>query len=69
MIMNIIDFKTDAKGVVDLLFDAKLFREHITRDKMNDVEEYINFLLTTRYKAQSRAEKFAEEMDKASKED
>ena len=34
-------FKTDAKAIVDGFFDAKLFKEEITRDDMNNVEDFI----------------------------
>jgi hypothetical protein len=32
-------FKQDAKSIVDLAFNNKLFKEEITRDDMNTFEE------------------------------
>ena len=34
-------FKQDAKTIVDMLFEAKLFKDHITRDDMNVTEALI----------------------------
>ena len=50
-------FKQDAKQIVDLAFNEKLFKDDITRDDMNSFEELINFLLSSRYESYKRAEK------------
>ena len=50
-------FKQDAKQIVDLAFNEKLFKDEITRDDMNSFEELINFLLSSRYASYKRAEK------------
>lgn len=42
-------FKTDAKSIVDMLFDTKCFREDITRDSMNNLEEFIQFCMKSRH--------------------
>lgn len=34
-------FKSDAKFIVDALFDAKLFSEKLTRDHFNSIEDII----------------------------
>lgn len=57
-------FKQDAKQIVDLIFDNKLFRDEITRDDMNSFEELINFLLLSRYESYKRTEKLLENLDK-----
>ena len=42
-------FKQDAKQIVDLAFDNKLFKDEITRDDMNGFQSLIQFLLSTAY--------------------
>lgn len=48
--MNIDDkiIKQDAKSIVDLLFDTKVFKEDLTRDNLNAIEEFISINLETR---------------------
>ena len=36
-------FKNDAKQIVDLIHDTKLFKEDVTRDGMNSFEEFFSF--------------------------
>lgn len=48
-------FKSDAKTIVDTLFDAKLFREDITRDMLNLTENYISYAMDSRFKSHRRA--------------
>ena len=57
-------FKQDAKQIVDLAFDKKLFKDEITRDDMNTFEELIDFLLSSRYESYKRAEKLLETLKK-----
>ena len=38
-------FKQDAKQMVDMIFEANLFHDNVTRDNMNTFEELIRFLL------------------------
>ena len=57
-------FKQDAKQIVDLAFNKKLFKNEITRDDMNAFEELINFLLSSRYESYKRAEKLLESLSK-----
>jgi len=57
-------FKQDAKQIVDLVFDKKLFKDEITRDDMNAFEELIDFLLSSRYESYKRAEKLLENLKK-----
>jgi hypothetical protein len=35
--------KNQAKRIIDCMFDAKIFAEHITRDDMNGFEDLIAF--------------------------
>lgn len=42
-------FKNDAKQIVDMAFDAKLFKENVTRDDMNTFEDLIEFLLQSKF--------------------
>jgi hypothetical protein len=50
-------FKTDAKQIVDMAFDAKLFNDSLTRDDFNSFEELIGFLLQSRYESYIRVSK------------
>lgn len=42
-------FKNDAKQIVDLMFNTKLFSDDVTRDIMNEFEEFITFMLQSRF--------------------
>lgn len=42
-------FKNDAKQMVDVMFDTKLFKEDVTRDDMNGFEDLIQYLLQSRF--------------------
>lgn len=55
-------FKQDAKQIVDLAFNQKLFKDEVTRDIMNTFEELINFLLSTRYESYKRTDKLLESL-------
>lgn len=58
-------FKTDAKQIVDLAFDNKLFKDEITRDDMNGFEELIDFLLSSRYESYKRKDRFIKSLQKS----
>lgn len=47
-------FKADAKQLVDMVFDTRLFQDGITRDDMNGIEELISFLLESRFDSYKR---------------
>ena len=49
-------FRQDAKQMVDLAFNNKLFKEKITRDDMIGFEGLINYLLQSKYESYIRAE-------------
>lgn len=50
-------FKADAKQIVDMAFDNKLFKEEITRDDFNGFEDLIQYLLQSRFDSYQRVEK------------
>jgi hypothetical protein len=47
--MNDKIFKQDAKTIVDLFFDTKIFKDTVTRDNMNATEDYIESILRSRF--------------------
>jgi hypothetical protein len=49
-------FKNDAKQIVDLVFDAKVFREDLTRDNLNSIEEMIQFMMQGRFESYQRGQ-------------
>jgi len=49
-------FKMDAKTIVDLAFDNKLFKDHITRDDFNAFEDLISFMLQSRFESYKKLE-------------
>ena len=57
-------FKEDAKSIVDLAFETKLFKEEVTRDDMNNFEEFIEFLLTSKFESYKRANNLLEKLKK-----
>ena len=57
-------FAKDAKTIVDLLFDAKLFKDSVTRDDMLEVESLVCYLMDSRYKGQKSAEALMERIKK-----
>lgn len=38
----------DAKSIVDLLYDTKVFKSDLTRDNLNAIEEFVAVTLETR---------------------
>ncbi len=50
-------FKQDAKSIVDTLFETKIFRDDLTRDELNSVEEMLDYLMSSRFDSLLRAEK------------
>lgn len=49
-------FKSDAKQIVDVLFDNKMFKEALTRDDINAVEDLLTYMMDSRYDCQKKAE-------------
>lgn len=53
-------FKSDAKSLVDMMFNIKLFKDDVTRDSMNEMEDFINYLLSSRYDTYVKFHKISE---------
>ena len=53
-------FKQDAKSIVDVLFDTKIFTDKISRDDMATVEEMIESMLQSRFDSYKKAQKLYE---------
>lgn len=49
-------FKQDAKSITDTLFETKIFRDDLTRDELNTVEEMLDYLMSSRFDSIKRAE-------------
>lgn len=62
--MNNKTFEKDAKQIVDLIFDNKMFKENITRDDMNYFEELILYLLSTKFKTYKKVDGFLKKIQK-----
>ena len=57
-----INFKNDSKSIVDMLFDAKLFKDNITRDQMNGVEDLIKYMMESRVSSYFKAHRLYEKV-------
>jgi hypothetical protein len=57
-------FKQDAKSIVDTLFETKCFRDDLTRDELNTVEEIIDYCMSARFDSLLRAEKLFKQIQK-----
>ena len=58
------EFKQEEKAIVDGFYDGKLFKDNITRDDMNKVEEFITDMMNTRFEAQMRTENLYRSIEK-----
>lgn len=58
-------FKQDAKIIVDMLFDTKAFREDITRDSMDGLQDLILYLLQNRHDSHLRLTALTEKINKS----
>ena len=56
--------KSEAKTIVDMLFDNKVFRDDLTRDDLNKLEEYIDFSLNTRMRSHITMNELMKKVDK-----
>lgn len=56
-------FKQDAKSIVDTLFETKIFRDDLTRDELNSIEEMLDYFLSSRYDSILRAEKLFKQIN------
>jgi hypothetical protein len=50
-------FKQDAKQIVDMTFDAKVFKDNLTRDDLNAIEDMLEFILQSRFDSYLKMEK------------
>lgn len=57
-------FKQEAKTIVDGFFDAKLFKEEITRDDMNRVQTFIAEMMQMKFEFVERAKELHDEITK-----
>lgn len=60
-------FRSDAKHMVDALFDAKCMREDITRDQLNVTEDALSDLMQMRFDAHLRAVELLKKMEHLTK--
>lgn len=56
-------FKTSAKSIIDALFDAKSFREDITRNQMQALEDYIAWSMGSAWDNAKRCEAIIKRME------
>ena len=57
-------FKNDAKQIIDILFDNKIFIPTLTRDELNLTEEFIAYSMQSRFDNHLRAEKLFSKIKK-----
>lgn len=62
-------FKQDAKTLIDSMFETKMFNSNITRDDMNDFENYIEFVLKSNFEVYIRMMELAKKLEKYEKRD
>jgi len=62
--MNENQFKNDAKSIVDLFFNTKLFKDDVTRDDMNGTEEFIAYCMQSRFESYLKIQKLLESIEK-----
>lgn len=55
-------FRDDAKGLVDTIFDKKLFVDSITRQHMKIFEDIINMSLYYKYKSYIMGQEFLDQI-------
>jgi len=52
--------KKEAESIVDILVDNHLFKPHVTRAHLRNLEAYIAFVLMSRVQSQLQAERLLE---------
>lgn len=57
-------FRADAKTIVDMAFNNKLFKEELTRDDFNAFEDYIQFTLQSRFDSYVKLSNIMESIEK-----
>ncbi len=61
--MSELNFKTDAKQIVDMLFNAKVFNEKLTRDDFTKIEDWIDYCMSSRFESVKKVEKIQAMID------
>lgn len=56
--------KQESKTIVDTLFDNKLFRNDLTRDELNSIEEYIDYSMNSRLNSHLKFRDLADKIQK-----
>ena len=57
-----IKFDSDAKTIVDTLFNAKLFKDGVTRDDMNSIEDLLKYMMESRVSSHLKARELYEQV-------
>lgn len=60
--------ETNAKTIVDMLFDARLFKDHVTRDAMYEVEMFIELMLRQHQDSVDRLKNLTDRIENLKKE-
>lgn len=55
--------RQDAKIMVDIMFDIKIFKDKITRDDMNRFEQFISNMMNIRFNNYIKTEKLMRDLD------
>lgn len=57
-------FKQDAKSIVDMCFDKRLFVETLTRDDMTAFEDLLAYVIQSRFDSHIRCNEMIERLEK-----
>jgi hypothetical protein len=57
-------FRSEAKSMVDVMFNSKLFKDDLTRDEMNSIEDFIQFSMESGFDSHLKIEKLNEKINK-----
>lgn len=60
-------FSNDAKTITNMMFDNKLFKDHLTRDDFNSFEEFICFLLESRFESYIKLKSITDKIENRTK--
>lgn len=59
-------FKNDAKQLVDMLFDNKLFKDGLTRDDLTGIEDLLSYTMQSKFDSHMRAKELFDRIKKSS---
>lgn len=59
--------RNEAKTIIDALFDNKVFRDDLTRDDLNNLEEWIDSTMNTRLRARYTLDRIREDIENQKK--